>query len=80
METSSDDSASNEISPIDYEALVFDDDALLYKNLQVGRFVVYARHAVDRILIESYVVVSNLGQVPRSGYLAIQGPFSTIYL
>ena len=48
METCSD-SASNEISPIDYEALVFDDDALLYKNLQVGHFVVYVRYAVDRM-------------------------------
>ena len=48
METCSD-SASNEISPIDYEALVFDDDALLYKNLQVRRFVVHVRYAVDRM-------------------------------
>ena len=48
METSSD-SVSNEMSPIDYEALVFDDDALLYKNLQVSDSVVYVRYTVDRI-------------------------------
>ena len=68
VETSSD-SDTDEISPIDYEALVFDNDALLYKNLQVGRFCStrtcrYVVVVLQELVCESILFYKNL-QVGR---------------